>query len=57
MALAEELPQIVTESVPGPKTQEFLKRRNEAVPYGLCGDEECIQALYHSNAGSSRIWK
>ena len=36
MTLAEDMPQIVTESVPGPKTQEFLKKRNENVPAGLC---------------------
>lgn len=36
MTLAEDMPQIITESVPGPKTQEFLKKRNENVPAGLC---------------------
>ena len=36
MALAEELPKIVTESVPGPKTQELLARRDVVVPPALC---------------------
>lgn len=36
MTLAQDMPEIVTESVPGPKTQEFLKKRNENLPAGLC---------------------
>lgn len=36
MALRDELPEIVT-SIPGPKTKEFLKRREENVPKALCG--------------------
>lgn len=35
--LREALPQIITESVPGPKTKELLERRNSAVPKALCG--------------------
>lgn len=35
--LREAMPEIVTECVPGPKAQEILKRRNEAVPKALCG--------------------
>lgn len=36
MALAEELPEIVTESVPGPKVQDLLARRDAVVPPALC---------------------
>lgn len=32
------LPQIVTEKVPGPKSRELLKRRDEAIPGALCGN-------------------
>jgi 4-aminobutyrate aminotransferase/(S)-3-amino-2-methylpropionate transaminase len=35
--LREELPQIITESLPGPKAQAILDRRNAAVPKALCG--------------------
>ncbi len=36
--LKDELPKIITEKVPGPKAEAFLKRRNEAVPKALCGN-------------------
>lgn len=35
--LRDELPQIVTESVPGPKAKELLSRRNAAIPNALNG--------------------
>lgn len=35
--LREELPKIVTESVPGPKAAALLKERDEALPKALCG--------------------
>ncbi len=31
------LPKIVTEKIPGPKSESILKRRDEAVPQALCG--------------------
>lgn len=36
--LRDELPQIVTEQIPGPKGAELFARRNAAVPRGLCGN-------------------
>ena len=33
--LKDELPKIVTESVPGPKAMEMIKRREEAVPSAM----------------------
>lgn len=35
--LKDELPKIVTGTVPGPKAKELLDRRNDAVPKALCG--------------------
>ena len=35
--LKDELPEIVTGTVPGPKAKELLDRRNAAVPKALCG--------------------
>lgn len=35
--LAEALPEIITEYVPGPKSKELLDRRNAAIPKALCG--------------------
>lgn len=35
--LRENLPEIVTASVPGPKSKELLDRRNAAIPKALCG--------------------
>ena len=35
--LRESLPEIITESVPGPKAKALLDRRNKAVPKALCG--------------------
>ena len=35
--LAKALPEIITAQVPGPKSKELLKRRNEAIPQALCG--------------------
>lgn len=37
MALAEDLPKIVTGQVPGPKAKAILDRRDAAVPKALCG--------------------
>lgn len=31
------LPKIVTEKIPGPKAEQILKRRDSAVPKGMCG--------------------
>ena len=36
--LREEMPKIVSGKVPGPKSQELLERRNEAVPKALSGN-------------------
>ncbi|MDO4556398.1 MAG: aspartate aminotransferase family protein, partial [Lachnospiraceae bacterium] len=36
--LREALPEIVTESVPGPQSKALLERRNEAIPQALCGN-------------------
>ena len=33
----EDLPKIVTGSVPGPKAKAILERRNQAVPQAMCG--------------------
>ena len=35
--LREELPEIITEHVPGPKAEALLKKRDEALPKALCG--------------------
>jgi 4-aminobutyrate aminotransferase/(S)-3-amino-2-methylpropionate transaminase len=35
--LRDELPKIITDSVPGPKAKELLERRNAAVPKALSG--------------------
>lgn len=35
--LADQLPKIITSSVPGPKAKAILERRNKAVPKALCG--------------------
>ena len=35
--LANALPEIITEQVPGPRSQELLDRRNAAIPQALCG--------------------
>lgn len=35
--LREDLPKIITGTVPGPKSKELLDRRNIAVPKALCG--------------------
>jgi 4-aminobutyrate aminotransferase/(S)-3-amino-2-methylpropionate transaminase len=37
MALREELPEIVTKTLPGPKASEIFARRDAAVPKALCG--------------------
>ncbi|MGI6118698.1 MAG: aspartate aminotransferase family protein [Bilifractor sp.] len=37
MALREDLPKIVTETLPGPKASEIFARRDAAVPKALCG--------------------
>ncbi len=36
--LREEMPKIISGKVPGPKSQELLERRNEAVPRALSGN-------------------
>jgi len=40
--LREDLPKIITATVPGPKSQELLNRRKTAVPKALCGDTYSI---------------
>ena len=35
--LREELPEIITDHVPGPKAEALLKKRDEALPKALCG--------------------
>ena len=35
--LREELPEIITEHVPGPKAEALLKKRDEDLPKALCG--------------------
>jgi len=36
--LKDELPKIITQSVPGPKASQWIGRRNEAVPSAIrCG--------------------
>lgn len=35
--LREELPEIITDYVPGPKAEALLKKRDEALPKALCG--------------------
>ena len=35
--LREDLPKIITGSVPGPKAKELLDRRDSAIPKALCG--------------------
>ena len=35
--LANALPEIITEQVPGPKSKELLDRRDAAIPQALCG--------------------
>jgi 4-aminobutyrate aminotransferase/(S)-3-amino-2-methylpropionate transaminase len=37
MSLAEELPEVVTEKIPGPKSAALLARRDAAIPKALCG--------------------
>ena len=37
MSLVEELPEIVTEKIPGPKSSALLARRDAAIPKALCG--------------------
>lgn len=36
--LRDELPEIITEAVPGPESIELLNRRNDALPRALCGN-------------------
>lgn len=40
--LKEELPKIITETVPGPKAKEILERRKEAIPSAIGNPYPCV---------------